>query len=761
MVSQLKPDRPDRNEGRDMRIRDVSARWADLSAEELRQAYEVALETRAQIVTCMMMKTRGEGVEFWIGGPGEEVHGTAVALALHRVVRGGKGADKLAEPGDLGLFLHYRSDALAAMTSALRGDQGFVVDYFRQALSRVTDPHSGGRQMVMHLCRPSLGIWPVQSPVGMQLSKAAGYARGLQLLGKRGLAVGIVGDGTTGESDFHECAMAASLWRLPLLTMVTNNDVAISVRPEDGRGIRDFRKYAEAFGLLYFECDGTDFLDTYSVTKAAAEAILKEGRSALMVAKVPRLMGHSSSSGGQFEYDERDPLLDMGQWLVAEGLLKADEVFRRGEVDRRKSYFEVHELGPLMEAALEKIRVAWTQVRQEPAPSVEAGDHLHHMRPPFPIVKEPETDPKTTTQIQVNEALNLALDRILARGKAAIWGQDVGHRGGVFKVTNKLIEKYPRQVRDAPINEPMIVGTAMGAAFHKELALVPEIQFGDYSLNCLHWFVHLGNVYWTTNGQTPVNVTVRFPVDPVLGGAVYHSMSVDGLFGSIPGLVLTIPTCAYDAYGLLRTAADYTGPVLQMEPKRVYRMKLGPVLPGEPADPRVIQEARKNGDVPLFTDYRIPFGKAARRRAGSDLTIVAWGWAAWQSVAAANAIAKRRGVQAEVWDLRTLVPYDREAILASAKRTGKVLIAQNDRLFHGFGRQIQGDLVESLPGVTVRVVGQMDTPAVGQARALEDAITLQVEDIAAAIDQMADVQPAAWLENELHWMQHAPSRLLL
>jgi pyruvate/2-oxoglutarate/acetoin dehydrogenase E1 component len=118
-------------------------------------------------------------------------------------------------------------------------------------------------------------------------------------------------------------------------------------------------------------------------------------------------------------------------------------------------------------------------------------------------------------------------------------------------------------------------------------------------------------------------------------------------------------------------------------------------------------------------------------------------------------------VQAEVFDLRTLVPYDRDAILASARRTGKVLIAQNDRVFAGFGRQIQGDLVESLPGVAVRVVGQAYTPAVGQARALEDAITLQVEDIVDALDRMADLQPAAWLENELHWLGRAPSRDLV
>lgn len=730
--------------------------WADLTASDLRHAYEIALETRAQIVTCMAMKTRGEGVEFWIGGPGEEVHGTATALALHRAVRErDDGA-----VGDLALFCHYRSDGLAAMTSSLRGESTFVLDYFRQALSRTTDPHSGGRQMVMHLCRPELGLWPVQSPVGMQLGKAAGYARGLQLLGKEGLAVGIVGDGTTGESDFHECMMAASLWQLPLLVIVTNNNVAITVSPEDGRGIRDYARYAEAFGVDHFTCDGHDFLDTYRVTREAAESVRESGRSALLVASVPRLMGHSSSSGGQFDYDERDPLLELGAWLVDKQILPSHAVFRRGEVDRRKSYFDVHALGSLMEQALDKVRGAFAEARQEPIPSVEAGDVWRHTHPPFPDVVEPEVDPRSTTQVQYNEALNLALDRILQSKRAAIWGQDVGHRGGIFKVTHRLLEKHPGLVRDAPINEPMIVGTAVGAGFHRELALLPEIQFGDYTFNCLHWFVHLGNLYWSTNGQTPVNVTIRTPVDPVLGGALYHSMSVDGFYGNIPGLVITIPSSPYDAYGLLRTAAQYTGPVLQLEPKRLYRMKLGPALPGEPRDVKLLQEARRAGDVPEFDDYRIPFGKAVRRRPGRDLTVVGWGWAAWQAVSAANTVAKQRGVEAEVLDLRTLKPYDRDAILESARRTGKVLIAQNDRTFAGFGRQIQGDLIESLPGVVVRVIGQLDTPAVGQSRALEDAITLQVEDVVDAIHAMADVSPSGWLANDLHWLAYAPTQLL-
>ena len=730
------------------------ASYAGLEVESIKSAYRVALETRASIVSAMNLKTRGEGVEFWIGGPGEEVHGVATALACDQVIR-----QEAETPGERAFFCHYRSDALAAMTTLLRGDTEFVGNYFRQALSRVTDPHSGGRQMIMHLCMPEVGIMPVQSPVGMQLGKAAGYARGLQLLEKTGVAVTIVGDGTTAESDMHETMQAASLWNLPMLLIVTDNEIAITVRPEDGRGIRDYEAYARAFEFQHFSCDGHDFLDTYRTTTHAIREILAKGRPALLHVKIPRLMGHSSSSGGQFDYAERDPLIEFGQWLVAEGLMEEPEVFRRGPLDKRKSYFEVHELGSVMEASLASVRDTIIRVRDEAHPSPEAGDTTRHIHPPYPNVSEP-MQATSRTRVQINEALNLALDRCLEKGNAAIWGQDVGHRGGVFQVTAGLRDKYPELVRDAPINEPLIVGTATGAALHPELTLLPEVQFGDYTLNSLHWFVHLGNLHWTTNGQVSANVTVRFPVDPVTSGAAYHSMSCDGFYGNIPGLVLTIPSCAYDAYGLLRTAADYRGPVLQMEPKRLYRMKLGPSLPGEPSDPKALRDIRREGLQLPIEDYRIPFGKAALRHEGDDICIVSWGWAGWMSVAAAQRIAKDRGVGVEVLDLRTLVPYDRERLLESARRTGRVLIVQNDRTFAGFGRQIQGDLIESLPGITVRVLGQMNTPAVGQSRALEDDITVQEQDIYDALDALADSRPQAWLDNELHWLSAAPTRLL-
>ena len=725
--------------------------YAGLSTAEVKTAYEVALDTRGSIITAMQMKLRGEGIEFWIGGPGEEIHGAATAMACHDAVLGE------GQVGDLSYFCHYRSDALAAMTSHLRGHTTFVKDYFRQGLSRVTDPHSAGRQMMMHVCMPQLGLMPVQSPLGMQLGKAAGYARGLQLLEKRGIAVAIIGDGTMAESDLHETMHAASLWNLPLLIIVTDNDIAISVGPEDGRGIRDLSAYCRAFDIQFFSCDGHDFLDTYRVTTHAAQEVLSRGKTALLHARVPRLMGHSSSSGGQFDFEARDPLLEFGQWLVAEGILTEDEIFVRGEVDKRRNYFEIHQLGSIMAERLNTIRQTVAEVREEPTPSVTAGDVFRHTMPPFPDVRE-TTPLERPTRVQINEALNLALDRTLAGGRAMLWGQDVGHRGGIFQVTAGLRDKYPSQVRDAPINEPLIIGTATGAALHPDLVLLPEIQFGDYSLNCLHWFVHLGNLHWTSNGQVSPNVTVRFPVDPVMGGAPYHSMSCDGFYGNIPGLVITIPSTAYDAYGLLRTSADYQGPVVQMEPKRIYRMKLGNALPGEPGDAKALQAIRRAGTSLPIEDYRVPFGKLARRRAGADVTIVSWGWASWQSVAAADRVATAEGIEAEVLDLRTLVPFDIEGVIASAQRTGKVLIIQNDRTFAGFGRELQGQLIEHLPGISVRLVGQRNTPAVGQSRVLEDAITLQESDVEAAIVEMARSRPQAWLNNELHWLAHAPGR---
>ena len=709
-----------------------------LTPDERICAYRAGLRVRAAITQCLVEMRKG-AVRFWIGGPGEEVHGTAVALAIHHVDRafGDEGA-----PWHVGLFPHYRSDALGTLLAELRGHDCFTRDYFRQALSRSTDPMSRARQMVMHLCAPELGILPVQSPLGMNLGKAAGWTRGLQLLGRSGAAFAVCGDGTTSTSDFHEAFVAASVWSLPMVICVTDNEVAISVKPVEGRGIRSYQDYAKAFGGRFLECDGYDLDDSYRCTLEALHWSIANQRPCLIRAHVPRLRGHSSSDGAAFDYDARDPLLELGEDLVARGIIAESDVFRRAETVLGRDYFEDHVLGDLMEAERATVASVLEQVRAEPEP--EPGDQFEFIHPPYPDVTEPATE--GTTAIQLNEALNLCLVRMAREGATAMWGQDIAHeKGGVFKVTRDLSDLFPGQVQNAPINEEMIVGTAVGAALHPGFRAVPEIQFGDYSLNTLHWLVHAGNIYWGSGGRIPINVTLRTPVDPVPGGALYHSMSVDGYFTPVRGWVICCPSTSFDGYGLLRAAGDYAGPVLILEPTVLYRRADGPALPGEP-DAAVVRRKRRESGVSLLPlealdvieDFRIPFGKAALRRAGADLTVVTYGNAVLQALEAASTLADEDGIDIEVIDLRTLVPWDEEAVLASARRTGRLLVAHQDRPFASFGRHVQAVAHEHIDGLASAM--------------------LTTARLAAAARDLARRRIGAWVQNESAWVQLAPGR---
>lgn len=734
---------------------------ATLSESDRLQAYRTGLRVRATITQCIIEMRKG-GVRFWIGGPGEEVHGAATALALHHFDRE-SGWDAGAKGFGCALFPHYRSDGLVTLLAELRGHPNFTRDYFRQALSRVTDPMSRGRQMVMHVADVPRGIFPVQSPLGMNLGKAAGYARGLQALGGGGIAVAVCGDGTTGTSDFHECFTAGSVWNLPLLVIVTDNEIAISVTPAEGRGIKDFAAYAKAFGAAHLECDGSDIEDTYARTTEALHLIRDTGRMAIVHARVPRLRGHSSSDGAVFRYDLQDPLLELGEQLVASGLCQPDAVVRRRDEPKKRDWFEDHELGTLMAVERDAVREVLEAVRKEPPPA--PGDEERFARSPLP--EYDEAPAVGDTGIQINEALNLCLHRVADEGRALLWGQDIaGDKGGVFKVTRGLSQKHPGVCTNAPINEPLIVGTAVGAAHHPELRVIPEIQFGDYSLNTLHWLVHAGNVFWGSGGQLPLNLTLRTTVDPVSGGALYHSMSVDGYYTPLQGWVIVCPSTGYDAYGLLRAAVDYPGPVLFLEPKILYRRAVGPRLPGETEDAATLRKRRRSsGDALLsaadlsgIEDFRIPFGKAAVRRRGEDLTIVSWANAVYRSLDAATRLLSDDGINATVIDLRSLSPWDADTVLESARRTGRLLVAQEDRTFSGFCREVQATAHERIDGLLSAAVGMRNVPAVAQAKELEEHTVLSSARIVDAARELCRRSPGAFLANEHAWLQFAPTR---
>jgi len=744
-----------------------------LPKSRLKELYIDALRMRLVLDEKISMKLRGQHEigGFFIGGMGEEIHGMATAQGIWDAMGlavGESAADKLA------LFLHYRSDSLLDAALRLQGEEGgSVLDQLRQQAARATDTNAGGRQMVMHVCRPDLAVQPNQSALGMQLGKASGYAMGWKLKGETPgpVSVAILGDGTTSCSDFHEAMSAASLWDLPVLFIVTDNEVAISVPKVEGEAIVDLESYAKGFGVPFATSGDGDFESIYRAVTSAVQTVKSGGRPFLLHCPVTRFRGHSSSGLKDFDEDAYDPLVDLAQTLLAEGVIEPDEALtpKTPWPNNKTRYLANYEDNPLATGLQAEIRVLRDQVIDEPKPDGETI--WEFVQPPFPEGTEPASEwSGPRSEITVAEAIRAALDRTLAEGNAGVWGQDVGGSlGGVFGCTRFLAERHPELVFNAPINEPLIIGTATGAALHPGMRLIPEIQFADYSLNTLHWMVHLGHLYWATRGQVSPNMTIRMPCEPTLTGALYHSMSVESYYAHIPSVVMVMPSNAFDAYGLLRSAAEYDGLVIFLEPKDLYRVKhdkggrsanrvfrAGPKLPGEvPA---------KGDGIPEIEDYKIPFGKARQLREGADVTIVSYGLALFKADAAARQLAES-GIEVDLFDLRSLVPYDREAVEASVRKTGRLLVVTEDRPNTSFVNQLIRDVHETLPHATGRIVGMKEVPATGMAPSLYRATVVSIEDVVTAGESIARVtsSPGASssgegvsLDNDLLWLNHAP-----
>ncbi len=695
-----------------------------LSHDELRHAYRVAVRNRSMDERIVRLLSQGR-VKFAIYGPGQEMHATATALAFHKVTDGGK---------NFGFGGHYRSGTLVSMWSELTGRQDFVKDVLRQQLSKASDPFSAGRQMVNHLVDMERGILPIQSSLGMNLGKTAGWAQAMKLQGiQDGFVAASIGDGSTAEGDLHDAMNAISVWSLPMLVMVTDNRIAISTTPSEGRGIKNLKAYAQAFGLAFFSCDGRDFDACYATAFEAATHCKRTQTGAIWhVHDLPRLNGHSSAGNYRFDLEQDDPILTFGAALVERGALGAGDIVTRVP-GTGADYFAHHDLGTVM--GEEDARIARWMQEVEAEPDPDPHTLAQWIRPPFPAVSEPaDLADRARTNVTYAGALRAAHKAILESRPSGVWGQDVGRLGGVMQATAGLKDLFGDRVIDAPINEPLIVGTAVGAGLYPGFVAMPEIQFGDYSLNAFHWLVHMGNLYWSSVGQACPSVILRMPSDPFGGGAIYHSMSLDGFYSAIPGLVICMPSTSYDAYGLMLAAADYGGPVIMLEPKYCYRRAAGPAFPDEvdASDKDGVKQLKdhiRRGGIPDIGDgVRVPLGKGIVRRSGTDLTLVGWGRGALFGEQVSDTM-RAEGISVEVIDLRTIVPPDMDLVLASVQKTGRLLVTADDRPFAGLMREIQAQVAEALPGVPMRAIGMRDVPGVGQSEVLEEHTVLSPERI--------------------------------
>ncbi len=323
-------------------------------------------------------------------------------------------------------------------------------------------------------------------------------------------------------------------------------------------------------------------------------------------------------------------------------------------------------------------------------------------------------------EITLIEALRQAMDEELARDpRVFIVGEDVGARGGVFRATQGLYEKYgPARVVDSPLAEASIVGLGIGAAL-AGLHPICEIQFADFIHPAFNQIVsEAAKLYYRTNGVWHVPLVIRTPYGAGVGGGLYHSQSVEAFYSHVPGLKIVIPSTPHDAKGLLKAAVRDPNPVLFFEPKKGYRAIKGEVPDG---------------------DYIVPIGPARIARAGRDLTAFAYGMMAHETLLAAEQVAQE-GIDVEVVDLRTLLPVDKTAILASIQKTGKALIVYEDTRTMGYGAEVAAILADEgfeHLDAPVRRLTAPDLPGVPYSRPMEHFFLPDASRIAAAMRELA------------------------
>lgn len=548
-----------------------------------------------------------------------------------------------------------------------------------------------GRDRTFHVGLPDKRIVGMISHLGAMLPVADGLALAARLRGTTDVALAFTGEGATREGDFHEALSLASVWKLPVLFVVENNGYGLSTPTSDALPIDDLARAADGYGMAGVTVDGNDLEAVIAAVEAAAERARRGEGPTLLDMKTFRMRGHEEASGTKYVPRElteawagRDPVARFRRRLLDGGVAEA-------ELDAIDA-----------ELAAEVDAVAEWALQQPEVESTWEAEHADVYASPAPATVPPPSADAPTREMRFIDAVTAGLaDALDAHPEALVMGQDIAEYGGVFKVTAGFVERYGRErIRNTPIIESGAIGAAMGLALEGFRPVV-EMQYADF-ITC--GFNQIVNNLATTHYRwgAPLNVTIRAPFGGGIGAGPFHSQSNEAWFCHVPGLKVVVPGTPADARGLLRAAIDDPNPVLVFEHKALYRSLKGPVPDAA---------------------YATPLGVADVARAGRDVTVVTWGVGRSWALAAADAFAEK-GREIEVVDLRTLVPWDREAVLASVRKTGRLVVLHEAPRTGGFGAEVAAEIAEvafaHLDAPPVRV-GGADLP-IAFSKAIEDRV---------------------------------------
>lgn len=597
------------------------------------------------------------------------------------------------------LFPYYR-DMLTALAAGITPEEIIL-----NGLSKDTDVAGGGRHMSNHFSKSSIGIQNVSSCTGNHSLHAAGTARASKKFKTDEVSYYSSGESACSEGYFWESVNVATLEKLPVVFVIQNNRYGISVPLSDqtaNQVISD--NYSGMKGLKIINCDGRDPFDSLRAMRDAKDYALSGQGPAMVHADCDRVASHSNSDRHELYRSEeeiktvrrRDPLLQLRYYIIMSGIASEEEIIKIEENHKQ-----------LLFKAADKA---------EAAPNANGNDWDKFIIPEPLISKTGFNEPEKHAgdDVAMIESINRTLKQEFRLNKKAfLWGQDVG-KGGIFNVVKGMPEEFTRErVFNAPIAEDSIIGTANGfSRYSKDIRIVVEgAEFADYFWPAMEQLIECSHEYWRTRGQYAPNIVIRLASGGYIQGGLYHSQNLESIFTTIPGIRVVTPAFADDASAMLRHAIRSEGVTLFLEPKFLYNYKGAHAQ--MPAD-----------------DYMLPFGKAKVRNEGSDLTIVSYATAVHWSLQVAKDLEKE-GYSVEVIDLRSLSPWDKETVLASVKKTNKLLIAHEDRVNGGVGGEIAATVTEeafTYLDAPIMRVGSKPSP-VGFAKEYEQAILLNPTDI--------------------------------